>query len=182
MGGGCSGLSLIGLLIGVGLTVWLGSMVVDGTLGGDSPKPRDAATLASVIDSTTTVPSNAAIAVDPATDLTDGTVVTITSDAFAAGAEVRVNTCVARSSVVTGDAEPCDPATGALEVVDERGHLVARYPVARVVTVGGTPFDCAAEPARCVVAVTDTADPARTGSVLVTFRAEAHGPEITLPD
>lgn len=182
MGGGCGGLSLIGLLVGVGLTVWLGSMVMDGTFGGDSPKPRDTETLASVIDSSTTVPRGAAVAVTPTSDLTEGAEVTVTSDAFPAGTEVRVETCLARTSVVTGDASPCDPREIALAVVDERGHLAARYPVTRVVTVAGTPFDCASKPGMCVVAVTDTADATRTGAVPVTFRDEGNGPQITLPD
>lgn len=182
MGAGCGGFSLIGLLVGVGLTVWLGSMVMDGTLGGDEAQPRDAETLASVIASTTTVPRRAAISVVPASDLTDGAVVTVTSDAFPAGSEVRVDTCLARSNMVTGDAPPCDPGGGALSVVDQQGHLATRYQVARVVTVGGTPFDCAGEPGLCIVAVTDTADTTRAGSVPVAFRADGHGPEITLPD
>ena len=183
MGGGCGGFSLLGLLIGVGLTVWLASMVVDGSFGGDSPERGNAETLASVVDPpTSAVADPVAITVAPATDLVDGAEVTITSDAFPAGAQVRIETCLTRSKVVTGEASPCDPTATALDVVDPRGHLVVRYPVARVVDVGGTPFDCAGEPARCVVAVTDVADATRTGSAPITFRPQTRGPEITLPD
>lgn len=182
MGGGCGGLSLIGLLVGVGLTVWLGSMVMDGTFGGDSPKPRNAATLASVIDSSTTVPRTAAVVVAPASDLADGAQVAVTSDAFEAGTAVRIETCLARTSVVTGGASPCDATGTALAVVDERDHLAARYAVRRTVTVAGTPYDCASEAGFCTVTVTDTAHEDRTGSAPITFRAEARGPEITLPD
>lgn len=182
MGGGCSGLSLVGLLVGVGLTVWLGSMVMDGTLGDDSPKPRNAETLASVVDSPTTAAVSMAISVAPTTDLVGDSEVTITSDAFAAGTEVRVDTCLARSSVVLGDSSPCDPSRESLAVVDGRGHLDVRYVVARVVTAGVTPFDCTSEPGLCVVTVTDTADATRVGSAPLTFRADAERPEITLPD
>lgn len=182
MGGGCGGLSLLGLLVGVGLTVWIASMVVGGSSGGDQPERRDAAGLAEVLDPTTTVPASAALSVAPASDLTDGAVVTITSDDFPAGAQVRVERCLARSGAVTGDTSPCDPAGVALDSVDARGHLVARLAVSRVVEVGGVPFDCASEPPRCTVRVTAVAEPARSGSALITFRSEDDRPQITLPD
>ncbi len=181
MGGGCGGLSLVGLLIGVGLTVWLGSMVADGVFGGDSPKPRDAASLASVIDSSTTVPATAAVAVEPATDLVDGQRVVITSDAFPAEAAVQVDLCLARPNAVSGSDSPCDPTAAALDPVDARGHLVARYDVRRVVTVGGTPYDCASEAGLCVLRVTAVDDPATTGSAPLAFRTDDSRPEITLP-
>lgn len=184
MGGGCGGLSLLGLLVGVGLTVWLGSMVMGGSLGGDSPKANDAETLASVVDSSTTAPGTTALAVsvNPATDLGEGAEVSVTSDAFPAGAEVRVDTCLARANTVTGDAARCD-APGSLPAqVDAKGHLAVRYVVARVVTVGGVPYDCGTKAGLCVVAVTDAADPTRTGSVPISYQEGIRGPEITLPD
>ncbi|MBX3286805.1 MAG: hypothetical protein KF703_15755 [Actinobacteria bacterium] len=181
VGGGCSGLSLIGLLVGVGLTVWLGSMVADGMFGGDGPKPRDAASLASVIESSTTVPATASIVVDPAADLVDGQRVVITSDAFPAEGAVQVDSCLARTTVATGDSA-CDPTATALDPVDARGHLVARYDVHRVVTVGGTPYDCASQAGLCVLRVTAVGQEDPIGSAPLTFRADDDRPEITLPD
>lgn len=182
VGGGCGGFSLIGLLIGVGLTVWLGSMVMDGTFGDDEPVRRDAESLASVVDSPTTEPDALTISVTPATELVEGTEVTVTSDAFAPGSEVRVATCLSRSNLVTGDASACDQDTTRPAVVDDRGRLVVRYAVPRVVSAGATPFDCAAEARLCSVVVTDSTDATRTGAAPLTFRADSQGPEITLPD
>ena len=51
-----------------------------------------------------------------------------------------------------------------------------------VVTVGGTPYDCASAPGLCVLRVTAVGDEDRTGSAPLTFRADDDRPEITLPD
>lgn len=183
VGGGCGGLSLIGLLVGVGLTMWLGSIAMNGGFGSNKDKSGDEkASVSSVLATTTTLAPTAPITVSPTTDLTDGATVTVRSSAFPAGSKVRVTTCLARATLATGDAALCDDTTGSTGATDASGHLNVPYRVPRVVTVGGTPFDCAEKPESCVVTATSVDRPALHGAVPVTFAPQAHGPEITLPD
>ncbi len=148
MGAGCAGFSLVGLLAVIAIVFWLGGSAFEGSGGGSGAIPTNAGA------STTTIPSvGVAIAVDPAIDLADGDVVEVTSDDFPAGTLVRVATCVAGTGRVTNDAPTCDEATTQEATVDRSGRLAVSHGVARVVSVGGIPFDCASEPGRCQIEV-----------------------------
>lgn len=182
VGGGCGGLSLIGLLIGVGLTVWLGSIAMNGGLGGHDNKASGRTSVSSVLATSTTLAPTAAITVRPATDLAEGATVTVSSAAFPAGTKVRVSTCLSRATLATGTASLCDETTTSNAVVDRNGHLILGYKVVRAITVNNVPFDCAEKAGACVVTATSTVDGSKHGSVPLTFTDTGRGPEITLPN
>lgn len=138
---GCGVFGLGGLLISVGIVVWLGSIAFDGST--DSIRSRDG-------DATTTqVPiaeDGAAIAIDPATGLTDGAEVRITGTDFPAGS-VSITACLTNAPAGAGDR--CDAGTTTVAAVGADGQVAATRTAPRVITVNGTAYDCAAAPAAC---------------------------------
>lgn len=187
VGAGCAGFSLIGLLVAVGLTFWLGAKVFDSTDPAGTRRATDQATDSSV--TTTTLPAAAdrvAITVDPATGLTDGAAVHVTSTGYPAGTAVSVSTCVVGTGQVTGSSDPCDAASATAATVGADGTLAVDHPVVRLVTIGGTPFDCAETAATCQIVVRPTganaADPTLVGTAPLTFADDLGQPQITLPD
>jgi len=182
VGGGCGGLSLIGLLIGVGLTFWLGSIALDGGGGGHSQKRAETDAVSSILATSTTQPPTASITVRPATGLTAGATVIVSSAAFAPGLKVRVSTCLSRANLATGAGSLCDDATATIGTSDRNGHLNMAYKVPRSVTVDGLPFDCAEAAGTCVVAAVSTVDAAKLGSAPLSFTPTEERPQITLPN
>ena len=156
---GCAVLSLLGLLVGVGLTAWLSSRVLDDRPGGARSGP--ATSLPEAPD------AGVEVAVTPARDLDDGEVVRVASSAFPAGATVALRQCLTPSrgtALVLGPGGGCDDvAPPVVAVVDARGRFEAELVVRGVVTVGGLPFDCAESAGFCSV-LASTEEPTPDGS------------------
>lgn len=172
---GCGGFSLVGLLVGVGLTVWLGSMALSGSTGGGSTRRSGGQPGAA---STTTLPS-VAVDLSPRTGLTDGAKVTITSDAFGANRAVSVLVCTRGADLGTG-ADACGDPIASLRT-DAAGHLAGQVAVPRIVEVGLGPFDCAEDAGRCSVVLRAAGEPAAQASVPLAFVAGLDPPELTMP-
>lgn len=167
----------MGLLVGVGLTVWLSSTVLDRERDGVGRRPATSFTAPDEVG------AGVALAVEPHEELDDGQVARVSSTAFAAGATVTVRQCLTPSpgtALVLGGAT-CDEGAAPREVVvDARGHLVVDLVVRNVVTAGGLPYDCAGEAGFCSVVASTTAGEVVRGSAAISFRAGVR-PEITLP-
>lgn len=171
---GCGAFGIVGLLVGVGLTVWLGSMALSGsTDGGDGPKPPEAtpeiSTLDSAIDDLQSPvpglePSGATLEV-PAEVAANGDLPLRGTDL--SPGPIRVSTCLAAT-----DAPACDPATAVELVVGGDGRLAADIPIHRVITIDGTAYDCAARPGACMLFGQRPDNPLDTGlPAALTFAA-----------
>lgn len=149
MGAGCGVFGLLGLLIGVGLTVYLGSRALEGSsglIGGGGGSPAKLA-FADVTLSPNPVP--------------EGTVATVRSNDFVSGADITLTTCLAP----TGDRPwRCDPSTAMHASVDVLGELGADYPVRRRITIAAKPVDCSTAAAQCVVRAAQAEPIVRIGS------------------
>lgn len=178
------GFSLIGLLVGVFLVVWLGSKVMDSTDGTTTKKETAEDVASTIVAANTTLPKGIEVKVDPSTGLADGATVTITSSAFPAGSPVKVAECASGSNIVTQGSDPCDQDHAATATVGADGKLSTTFRVGRAVTIGGTPFDCASQDGYCSVRVISVSDPKLAGAVPISFAPDPNdrGPEITLPD
>ncbi len=147
MGAGCGVFGLLGLLIGVGLTVYLGSRALDSSSGLIGGGGRSKVAAAAVTLSPNPVP--------------EGTNASVVSVDFVSGADITLTTCLVHTG--TGPWR-CDPATAAHATVDVLGELRAEYPVHRVVTIAAKPVDCSAPEARCVVRAAQRVPILRIGS------------------
>lgn len=149
---GCGAFGLVGLLVSVGLTVYLGSRVtssVDGGGGRIETLTSEASALAN-----TTVPGldagGARLAITAPSDLPDGATVTVGGRDLVPG-ELQLTTCLTHGPRSADGAVGCDPTTTVAATVDRTGGLSQPYAVHRVVTVAGQRYDCAAFVAACVV-------------------------------
>lgn len=158
-GAGCGALGLVGLLIGVGLTVWLGMRAMDsvgsGTRGtrtttaaGEGDGPGGLGTL--------TVPGTGAptgtVTLDPAIGLGDGMTVKVAAADLEAGAW-EVTECLTNQTRAAGVDGACDPSTTVRASVPASGDLAAGFTVQRVIRVLDAPYDCAAFAGACVLVV-----------------------------
>lgn len=109
------------------------------------------------------------VAVTPASGLSDGSVVTVTSDAFTALRVVGVAVCLPEADTESAGVEACDDISGARYAIDATGHLEATFAVPRVITVGGTAHDCATVEPGCLVVAADAGDYDRSGGETVRF-------------
>lgn len=107
--------------------------------------------------------------VAPRTGLTDGQAVLVTSTAFAPHSIVGVATCLREADVDAEGVDACDTVQGSYFAVDPGGRLAVAYTPPRVITVGGTAHDCAAEPDRCLVVAADFEDYDRSGGQAISF-------------
>lgn len=142
---GCGIFGVGSVLIGVALTVWLGSMALSGSTGGndgDRPAPTTTSTTLPPL------PAEAVLAVDPADGSTDGGQVTITGSGFEPG-HLIVTTCLTHAPGPLG--ERCDEATNAGVDAAADGTWTVAYTTRRMITVGSTAYDCAASPGACSV-------------------------------
>jgi hypothetical protein len=155
VGAGCGALSLAGLLVGVGLTVWLGSVVM-GDIGGSRSASRG------------TRSEELAVAVAPAEKLDDGSPVFVTSSAFRPNELVGVAVCLAAD--IDRGIDACDTVSSTRYFTDSDGRLAVRFAVPRVITVGKDAYDCADVPERCLVVAAAEEDRNRSGGVAVSFR------------
>lgn len=150
---GCGAFGIGGLLVGVALTVWLGSMALSGSTGGDSRSKRPQSTSdVSALDSTLDDLSS------PVPGLEPSGATLVAPDGLAASGDLRlqgtnlspgpidVSTCLAAT-----DAPACDPSTTVTVTVGGDGRLDAAVPIHRVITIGGTAYDCAARAGACTL-------------------------------
>lgn len=154
---GCGVFGLGGLLVGIGLTVWLGSQVLSSTTGGDTrgAKPTtDVSTLSSNLAelmpsaAPDLEPSGAALRIDPPSELEDGTTATVVGTNLSPG-PIDITACLAIDT--SSGSDSCDPSTAVRSTVAAEGTVELSYEVARVLTVDGTAYDCAARPGACVL-------------------------------
>ena len=151
-GAGCGVVGLLGLLLGVGLTVWLGSRAFDATTGDDGPTDaaRDIASA-----STITVPGDAAgspgsIVLAPADGLADGTSVAIEGAGLPPG-EARATVCLTFQTRAAGALAACDETTTTTLEVAPDGRAIGRIVVPREIRVLTDAYDCAAFAGACSV-------------------------------
>ena len=172
MGGGRGALSLLGLLVGVGLTFWLGSMAF-GSGGSTATKvlPTSPGKQADAGP-----PNGKAIQVSPTTGLGNEPRVLVTSTAFPAKAEVLISTCLHGGQSV--GATGCDPKSVVTLRVGTTGRLSSDYPVPRVISVKGIPFDCATRAKQCRVQVTSSANTGLGGHTDISFQADLGAPPL----
>lgn len=118
------------------------------------------------------------VKVTPATGLTDGAVVRVTSSAFAKHAIVGVAVCLRSADTQHKGVDACDRNQGYRFATDAKGRLAAPYAVPRVITVGGKPYDCAATPRRCLVVAASAGDFDESGGVPITFSTGLPAPDL----
>lgn len=143
---GCGVLGVGGLLIGVVLTVWLGSIALSGSTGSsDGDRPARTSSTSTTLPP---LPANAAITLEDPEGRTDGGQMTIVGSGFAPG-PVVVTTCLTHAPGGLGNR--CDGATDVTTDAAADGSWMLSYATDREITVGGTTYDCAASPGACSV-------------------------------
>lgn len=154
-GAGCGVFTIVGVLLGVGLVVWLGSSIVpsgggDGGSGGGAEvglSPDDVADLG--IDQVVpTEVTGTGVSLTDDGSLDDGESVFVDGSGFAPGT-VELTVCLTDESRVAGGLAGCDPATATTVEVGDDGVLDAGYQVQRVITVSDVAYDCAAVSGGC---------------------------------
>jgi hypothetical protein len=148
VGAGCGAFGLLGLLVGVGLVVWLGSEAFDRT--ADAPRSVQQA---EELDLTVPSPEAAgSLRVEPTSGLVDGGIVAITGEGLDPG-PATLTICLAFQTRAAGTEGACDRSTDVLVDVGADGTVAAELTVRRVLWVLGAPYDCAAFPGACTVIV-----------------------------
>lgn len=166
-GVGCGAFGLVGLLVGVGLTVWLG-MRVTSSVGDGVGAARSTTTLPGAVDpsghglsglGTLTVPGGATgtgrLEAGPSTGLSDGAPVRVAGSGLAPGA-TSVTQCLRFETRAAGVDGACDDTTSVAGTVTASGDLVVGTTARRVITVLDTRYDCAAFAGACVLVAHDT--------------------------
>lgn len=152
VGAGCGAFSLVGLLIGVGLTVWLGSIVVGGIGGSGRDTNRN---------SNRSAPAGGAnVEVQPPGSLADGTEAQIHGTGFIAGSTVRVSVCLPQDRRAQ---RRCADAGAKVATADALGEFDATLTVRSRITVAAKTVDCGHLGA-CLVVARSTSGPDRVGT------------------
>lgn len=169
---GCGAFSLLGVLVGVGLTVWLGSQALSGGGGGGgggsdaggrrtpSADPSGAIEALDALDELTAsgaidAPSPPGLKIVPGTGLVDGVPVAVVGTGLPVGI-ADVVACLSTPPTSLAGIDPCDPATARQTIVEADGALVVETTAVRALRVKDTPYDCAAAPGACEFRVTST--------------------------
>lgn len=181
--GGCAIFSFVGVLVTIGLTVWLGSQAMSSSTESGSGGASDGA-----VDETraqapsTTTPGQIAIEIRPADGLDEGASVTLTASRLDPGSAVAIDTCVASQAAVDIGPACSSAPTGAS--ADAHGTFEAEFTPARLVPSGIGQIDCAASAGTCIVLAKGTVDGApATGWVPLAFRRGLPNPGIEVnPD
>lgn len=164
---GCGAWTLLGAIVIVGLlAAWLASC--DPVFLSFESERNDG-----------TESQRLPVTVEPRTELADGTVVTVTSDAFRAHAVVGVAVCLEEADIESVGAVACDELQGARYAVAADGSFRATYPVPRVITVAGAAHDCAAPDVSCLVVAADASDYDVSGGQRISFRSDLGPAELT---
>lgn len=129
------------------------------------------------IDEVTARPTGSASArldvqVAPHVGLDDGSVVRVTSRAFAPHLVVAVAVCLEEAATDRRGVEACDTGGGSRFATDGSGRLDQAFAVPRVITVDGRSHDCAARAGRCLLVAAEARDLDRSGGVRLTFRTD----------
>ena len=167
---GCFGVGSLGVIGAV-----VAAMVVLGALGS----------LASGCDVELGDPGDGsdsqrlAVGVAPKEELTDGATVRVTSTAFEPSTVVGVAVCLRAADTQRKGVQACDERQGARFATTDRGELDATYAVPRVITVGGTAYDCAAKAGACLVVAADAGDYDQSGGQPVSFRTDLPAADLT---
>jgi len=152
-GAGCAGFSLVGILMGVGLVVWLGSTITTGIGGDDGPSAIERPPPSAAVD--LTIPgatfAGATIRVTAPAPLGADEIVSVTGAGFPPG-PVEVTTCLTGGFRTSDGLVGCDTQTTVAATADAEGAFALDYPVTRIVGDElGTDYDCAAFAAACSV-------------------------------
>lgn len=167
-GAGCGAFSLVGILLGVGLVVWLGSQVGSTSTGsGDGTT----ATVPSLPDGYGPVDPALSVEATPKGDLRDVGTVLVVGTGFEPG-PVEITTCLAQGSRGAGGLAGCDPASTIVAEADPDGRVAADHRVTRIIDVLATPYDCAAHAEACVVVVHPPGAPDQGAAAAIAFPAD----------
>ena len=151
-GAGCAGFSLVGVLLTIGIVVWLGSTVAQDVGGGGSDSKPKVNPLSPSAAADLTIPgatfAGAAVRITTPPPLQPGQVVEVIGSGFPPG-PLEVSTCLTKSFRSTDGAAGCDPATNAPITAGEDGTFTLDYPVTRVMAELGIGYDCAAFAEAC---------------------------------
>lgn len=150
---GCGGVSLLGLLVGVGLVVWLGA----ATLSDRGPSAEvDAPLLGEASNGAAgdVRDDGVEVAVDPADGLVGDDRVRVTAGGFAAGATVTVVPCGPGNLALVDGPEPCDADHRVEVAADGDGRVEVTLVLPRVLSAGPLPYDCASALDPCRLRVT----------------------------
>jgi hypothetical protein len=118
------------------------------------------------------------VQVEPTTELADGTVVRVTSDAFDPLEIVGVTVCLQEADTARRGVDACDAVQGARYAVGPDGTIDATYPVPRVITIGGQAYDCAEAADRCLLVAASANDYDRSGGQPITFARDLPNAEL----
>lgn len=149
-GAGCGAFSLVSVLVGVVLVVWLASQGMGG--GDDDPvegQQEAIDALGELPDASIpgVVPAGQVLDVAPDGPVADGTVLTVSGSGWRG--EVQLLTCLAGENRVGGGLGACDESTAVVVDAAPDGLLLAQYPARRTITVLGADEDCGAAPGTC---------------------------------
>lgn len=145
---GCGVVGLGGLIIGVALVVWLGSIALSGTTGGSGGgSGSDAESTVPVTEAATGEPVGARLSVAPATDLGERGQVSAKGTGFAPGS-IELSVCLA---FPLDGKLACADGGGTGARVSEQGTFDRALEIRRVLLVDNTPYDCGARPGACVL-------------------------------
>lgn len=170
---GCMGFSLVGLLVSVGLVLWLGSRAFDGATG-----PVTTGTEAAAESSTTADPQpTLEVVADPSTGLTGAAPITVSASGLVPGEGVVVAACLGAAESLPVDFEACDPTTEASATTSATGMAEVSLAMPRVLQAGGLPIDCAHEPGQCEIRVQGK-DSGLSGRVPLTFADDLGPPDL----
>ena len=162
-GAGCGAFGLLSLLLGVGLTVFLGMRVFDSVGSpkkqADSVSDQVAAAGGSADASgkvSLTVPGTAGgpgeLVLAPDRGFSDGARASLSGTGLTPG-PVEVTQCLTNESRAAGVLGACDPSSTTTATVAADGKLAVPVTVKRVASVLESPLDCAAFARACVLVV-----------------------------
>lgn len=169
---GCMGFSLVGLLVSVGLVVWMGSQAFDGATRPVRGGTGNTDAAASTVTESTVL----AVAAVPDTGLTGEDSIEVSSAGLEPGEKVTVTACT-RSPGPGSAAPACDPTSETSTTASAAGRIEVRFAMPRVVSASGLPIDCATDAGRCEVQVRGS-DSGSVGRVPVTFADGLDQPDL----
>lgn len=135
---GCGAFGLLSILLGVGITAFLGAKMM-GDIGGTGSPPS------------TTVPG---LALSKPGTVSDGEVIVVTSHRLPADTPVAVTTCLNldHDPLASGLVEPrCDDTTRVVTRTDKAHHLRVLYKIRRNIRIDSRALDCSIQPGLCIL-------------------------------
>ena len=118
------------------------------------------------------------VSAEPATDLVDGQLVTVSGSGFPAGEAVGVVMCTREAARDHGGrgVEACNLGNFAQADADSQGVAVVEFAVRRMMTLDGQEVDCASERGRCIIGMGLLSDYDQSGGFALHFDADAPAP------